>query len=272
MDESQRATWDLEFSQEMERPAKKARRGSKNVVRRTNYKSSVPMAIRNRGTPDGYYELPVRVLFKLYANTSTGLWNTDQSTGQAIGLTGYRGFGISSQLDTIRFSLGEGAYSANIDVAVPGYTELQSVFDLCKISDMEVSYWWTTDPRELTTSAHGYFDMYTVTDPNNVDPPANLGTVMQYSKVHRIPSNAQNIIKQKFKPYIRAVAGTENFETGTSTTVALAQPATYIQSSKPSVAHLGVRGWVDIPTGAVTTCVSYLNVLVTQKRRYKIGK
>lgn len=272
MQESQRATWDLEFSQEMERPTKKARRGSKNVARRANYKSSVPMAIRNRGTPDGYYELPVRVLFKVYANTSTGLWNTDQSTGASIGLTGYRGFGISSQLDSVRMSLGEGAFSANIDVSVPGYSELQNVFDLVKISDMEVHYWWTTDPRELTTSGHGYFDMYTVTDPNNVDPPANLGTVMQYSKVHRVPSNAQNIVKQKFKPYIRAVAGTENFDTGTSTTVAVAQPSTYIQTSKPSVAHLGVRGWVDIPPSATTTCVTYLNVLVVQKRRYKIGK
>lgn len=254
-------------------PSKKQRKGSfKYASGRKNYKSSVPMAIRTRGTPSGYYELPVRVLFKLYANTSTGLWNTDQTTGQALGLTGYRGFGISSSLDAVRFSLGEGGYSANIDVTVPGFSELQSVFDLCKINDMEVHYWWTTDPRELTTSAHGYFDMYTVTDPNNVDPPANLGTVLQYSKVNRIPSNAQKIVIQKYNPYIRAVAGAENFETGTATTVALSQPSTYVQTSKPAVAHMGVRGWVDIPPNAVTTCVSYLNVLVIQKRRYKIGK
>lgn len=274
MEESQTATWDLELSQEMERPSKKQRRGSykKYGAARKNYKSSVPMAIRTRGTPSGYYELPVRVLFKIYANTSTGLWNTDQSSGAALGLTGYRGFGISSHLDSVRLSLGEGAFAANIDVTVPGFAEIQNVFDLCKISDMEVSYWWTTDPRELTTQSHGYFDMYTVTDPNNADPPANLGTILQYSKVNRIPSNAQRIVKQKFSPYIRAVAGTENFDTGTATTVAVAQPSTYIQTNKPAVAHLGVRGWVDIPPNAQTACVTYLNILVTQNRRYKIGK
>lgn len=271
---SQPSVWDLNLSQEMP-AAKKQRKGSfskqKYGTGRKNYKSSVPMAIRNRGTPDGYYELPVRQLFKLYCNTSTGIWNTDQSTGASVGLTGYRGFGISSTLDSVRVSLGEGAFLANIDLTVPGFSQLQGVFDLCKISDMEVHYWWTTDPRELTTSGHGYFDMYTVTDPNNVDPPAALSDIMQYSKVNRIPSNAQNIVKQKFKPHIRAVAGSENFETGTSTTVALAQPSTYIQTAKPGVAHFGVRGWVDIPSAAIT-CVTYLNILVIQNRRYKIGK
>lgn len=258
-------------TQPLEMPvAKRQRRGSKNAPRR-NIRSAIPMAIRTRGTPAGYYELPVRVLFKIYANTSTGLWNTDQSTGASVGLTGYRGFGISSSLDAVRVSLGEGAYSANIDLSVPGFSELQNVFDLCKITDQEVHYWWTTDPRELTTSAHGYFDMYTVTDPNNVDPPANLGTVMQYSKVHRIPSNAQKIVVQSYKPHIRSVAGSENFETGTSTTVAVSSPSTYIQTAKPAVAHFGVRGWCDIPSQP-TTCYSYLNILIVQKRRYKIGK
>lgn len=273
MEESQTATWDLELSQEMERPSKKQRRGSykKYGAARKNYKSSVPMAIRTRGTPSGYYELPVRVLFKLYCNTSSGLWNTNQSDASPIGLTGYNGFGISSTLDSVRISLGNGTISANVDQAVPGFAELQNVFDLCKITEQEIQYWWTVDPREMPTGSHGYFDMYAVEDPNNVDPPANVNTVLQYSKVTRIPSSGQGIVKQRYKPHIRAVAGSENYETGTSTTVGISQPSTYLQTSKPGVAHFGVRGYCDIPTNA-TTCVAYLNILVVQKRRYKIGK
>lgn len=253
--------------------SKKQRRGSKKYAQRRAYsKSSMPMAIRNRGTPDGYYELPVRTLFKLYCNSTTGLWNTDQGTGAQIGLTGYRGFGIGTSLDAVRIDLGEGGSATSVTLTVPGFSELQAVFDLCKIADMQVDYWWTTDPRELTTAAHGYMDMYTVVDPNDTNPPANLGNIMQYSKVTRIPSNAQNIVKQKFKPYIRTVAGTSAEESGTASTVALAQPSTYIQCAKPGIFHFGVRGWVDIPPNAPTAVQTYLNILVTQVRRYKIGK
>ena len=268
-----RSTLEEEEMPSVYQPKKKQRKGSfkKYGAARKNNRVSLPMAIRNRGTPAGYYEIPVRQLIKVYCNTSTGLWDTNQSTGVPIGLTGYRGLGLSCTLDATRLSLGEGSYSVNMDVSVPGFTELQSVFDLCKISDIAVEMWWTHDMREMSPSNYGNFDMFYAEDPNNVDPPANVGTVLQYSKVIRYEGNGQKKSYYKMKPHIRAVAGSENFETGTSTTVGISQPSTYIQTSKPSVAHFGLRGFLDIPTGATST-TSQLNILVIQTRRYKISK
>lgn len=269
MFESQAGVADYTFSQEM--PAsKRQRRGSKKDAKYR--KSSLPVAIRTRGTPDGYYEIPVRSLVKLYCNTSTGLWDTTQGTGAPIGTRGWRGFGISSTLDNTTFYLGENAVSAAIVSSVPGFTELQSVFDLCKIVDMKVQMWWTNQSSDLSTAtSYGGFDLYIAEDPNNVDPPANLGTIMQYQKVKRYPGDNGTMMNYTIKPHVRVSAGADDGEAGTATTLGAVMPSTYIQTAKPGVSHLGFRGWVDVPQSA-TARTSTLNVLITQTRRYKMSR
>lgn len=272
MELSQRSI-DFDFSQEDMPPSKKQRKYSKDYGKRKAYKQSLPMAIRTRGTPDGYYEIPVKTLIKLYANTSTGLWNTNQSTGAPSGGTGYRGFGISLNLDQVNFHLGEGSISSTIAVSVPGFTELQQVFDLCKISDVKVEYWWVNQSPDLSTTAGNYggYDMYVTEDVNNVDPPNLLEKIMQYSKVKRIRGTENRTFTQSFKPHMRVVAGSSDDETGFTGTLALSQPASYIQTNKPGVAHFGVRGFVDLPTAA-NARIGYLNVCITQVRRYKMSR
>lgn len=254
-------------------PLKKYKRSRKNYGQRKVSKPSLPMAIRTRGTPDGYYEIPVRTLIKLYANTSTGLWPTTQSTGAPSGTTGYRGFGMSFNLDYVNFILGEGSAASTISVPVPGFTELQQVFDLCKIADVKVDYWWVNQSPDMsaTSGNYGGFDMYVTEDCNNVDPPNALEKIMQYSKVKRIRGTENRTFTQSFKPHMRLVAGASDDETGFTGTLAMAQPSAYVQTNKPGVAHFGVRGFVDIPTGA-NSRIGYLNVCVTQLRRYKISR
>lgn len=269
--ESQSGVADYEFSQEMP-VAKRQRRGSKNE-RRKYGKPAMPMAIRNRGTPSGYYEIPVRQLIKMYANTSTGLWNTAQNTGAQIGTTGYRGFGMCFELDQTYLNLGEGSVGATIYSLVPGFAELQSVFDLCKISDIAIECWWTNQESDLSAgTAYGGFDMYVTEDPNDAGPPANLGTVMQYTNVTRMQGDTSKVYRKKIKPHVRvSMGGFADLDSSTSTTLGGVVPSTYVQTVKPAVTHMGFKGWVDIPTSASGRAQT-LNILVTQTRRYKMSR
>lgn len=250
---------------------KRQRRGSKNVKRRAINRTAMPMAIRNRGTPSGYYEIPVRQLIKMYANTSTGLWNTAQNTGAQIGTIGYRGFGMSFELDQTYINLGEGSVSATIASAIPGFAELQSVFDMCKISDIEIECWWTNQESDLSAgTAYGGFDMFVVEDPNDAGPPTNMGTIMQYNKVVRMQGDTNRVFRFKIKPHCRvSMGGFADQDSSTSTTLGGVVPSTYVQTVKPAVTHMGFKGWLDIPTSA-SGRAQILNILIKQTRRYKI--
>lgn len=260
---------DYEYSRDM--PPMKKRRFSKNYGKR-NRKQSVPTAIRTRGTPAGYYEIPVRQLIKIFTNTSSGFWSTNQTTGASIGLTGYRGIGMNFALDNSTIQLGEGAFSANISSAVPGFAELQAVFDMCKIVDIEIECWWTNQHSELTTgTTYGGMDLFLAEDPNNDDPPGSIATVMQYQNVKRYVCDSNKKLNYKIKPHMRISAGTTDDEAGTASSIAVTAPSSYVQTAKPAVCHFGFRGWLDIPTAAAAR-TGTLNILVKQTRRYKMSR
>lgn len=272
MEESQ-VNIDYDFSQEdmYRRPTKKARRGS-FPKKNSKVITKVPAAIRTRGTPAGYYEIPVRQLIKLYTNTSTGFWETTQGSGTAVGTRGWRGMGLSFQLDNTNVYLGEGSTSSFAANSVPGFTELQAVFDLCKIVDIEVEFWWTNQTNEISSAtSYGAFDLYVAEDPNNIDCPTNIGTIMQYQTVKRYTCTPDSRMRYKIKPHIRMSGGSDDLDAGTSTTLGVTYPSTYIQTNKPAVSHLGFRAWVDIPTSA-TARVGTLNMMITQTRRYKMSR
>ena len=258
---------------DFEMPAKRQRRGSKNARIGKSYKPAMPMALRTRGTPAGYYEIPVRQLIKIYSNTSTGFWDTTQGTGAPIGARGWRGMGISFELDNTYVNLGEGSVSATVAVAVPGFAELQSAFDMCKIADIEVEMWWTNQQdSNSTATSYGGFDLFVAEDPNNVDCAANIGTIMQYMNVKRMQGDSNRTFKFKIKPHVRSsLGGFADQDSSTSTTLGGCIPSTYVQTTKPAVTHMGYRGWVDIPQSA-TARTQTLNILVTQTRRYKMSR
>ena len=110
MKRTQSGIWNLELSQEIMPKSKRAR-----TNRRTSYPvTKIPRAIRTRGTPEGYYEIPVTIYRKVYFNMSTGVWPTNQSTGAQIGVTGYSGFGIANQLDNSHMFFGNGVMFCSI--------------------------------------------------------------------------------------------------------------------------------------------------------------
>lgn len=231
----------------------------------------MPKAIQTRGTPGGYYEIPVRQLFRLYGNTSSGVWNTNQTTNAPIGVTGYGGFAYYTQFDNAYMNLGNGGISATVSQTIADNSAMTALFDLCKISEIEVEVWITNPAREQATAVgnYGTVELYMVQDTNDSIPPNNLQSVIDRAKVMRIVPDGRKY-KMKFAPYISQDVSS-NDGAASSTTLSLATPATYFRTDRPAVSHFGFKGWVVTPSDATAHLYS-VNFLVTQKRRLKMNQ
>lgn len=241
--------------------------------KRRFYKSKVPRAIKTRGTPDGYYEIPVRTLTRIYINTSTGFWDTNQTTGNSIGVTGYQGISFCSTLDNFVCFLGSGSVSASIYNSVPGFSGMQGVFDECKIVNEMYEIWVANQTPTSTSTAAiiGAPDLFLIEDYNDATPPSTIDQVMQYSKMHRIVFD-NGVYRIKYNPRIRVDLGSSADESGTATTLAGVSQAGYQQLAKPGTTHFGLKGWLAIPSGSSSSYIYQLNIMRTQIRRYKINK
>lgn len=232
---------------------------------------SVPRTIALRGTPGGYYEIPTTSVFKVFWDTNTGFWRTNQTTGAKLGVNGYKGFQLSTSLDNVQLSLGEGTTTDTIVQGVHGFAQLQAVFDMCKIARIDVEIQSMSDggtPGTANDTPGAMF--YHVVDYNDVVPPANVGAILQYSGVRYASLCQQSMItKRSYTPYI--VLDANNIG-DTSNVTSVNQPATYIRCDNPGVAHRGLLGWVDAAQASGTTRGGYIYIRVTQIRRYKVNK
>lgn len=242
-----------------------------NSLRQYRRPVSVPKAIALRGTPGGYYEIPVTNVFKVFWDTSTGFWRTNQTTGAKIGVNGYRGFQLSTSLSDVQMTLGEGASTDSIVQSVPGFTNLQATFDMCKIAKIHVEVYSMSDggsPGSSNDTPGAMF--YMACDYNDVIPPANVAAILQYSDVEcNSICNQRMVSKKSFTPYI--VLDANNIG-DTSNVTSVNQPATYIRCDNPGVAHRGIIGWVDAAQASGTTRGAYVYIKITQIRRYKVNK
>lgn len=262
----------LDFGEDFSmRTYKRPRKGSYSKKRNDSSIMRVPRAISTRGTPDGYYEIPMRQLFRVYVNTSSGFWDTNQSTSAPLGVTGYLGMSIWAALDNTYISLGNGTASAVITTSVPDYSSAQNLFDCCKIADMSVDMWYTNHSRELasTASAYGAMEAYFAEDVNDSIPPSAINQVLDKKRVVRAYAAQDKTFKFKIKPHITGDAS-GNDGAGSSTTLGITTPATYIRTDRPAVSHFGIKGFCVTPTSG-TSYSAILNILVTQKRRYKVN-
>lgn len=251
-------------------PAKKQRRsysGKKNAII-----PRVPKAIKTRGTPAGYYELPARQLFRLYGNSSTGVWNTNQTTNAPIGATGYQGFAYYTQFDNAYMNLGNGGAAATVVQSIADSSSCTNLFDLCKISSIEVEIWITNPSREQQSTAgnYGAVELYMCQDTNDATPPNSLSNVLDRTKILRIVPDGRKY-KMKFQPYISGDVSS-NDGAASTTTIALASPATYFRTDRPAVSHFGFKGWVVVPSDATSNYLYSVNFLITQTRRFKMNQ
>jgi len=232
---------------------------------------SIPKSIQFRGTPKGYYEIPVTNLFKVYYNTSTGLWQTNQDTGASQGLIGYRGFSLSTSLSDVNLALGEGSVSTNITQSVPGFASLQDVFDVCKIARLEVEIYFMQDANGNSGSGDSPASMlHVVKDYNSVNPPSNQSAILQYGEIKNCQSTSMHTRqKWSFQPHTEQSGETID---GASSTFSINRPSTYMATATPGVAHRGLLGWIDSAQSTGSARTGYVYILVKQIRRFKMTR
>lgn len=272
------ATTQEDFTQE-DMPSRSQRRRSAsyayNPVRSRQMvvrQSRVPKAIRTRGTPRGYYEIPVTVYRRLYFNMSTGLWQTDPYTGVQSGAIGYNGFALNTAMDTSNMPLGNGSITTNVAVAVPGFSSLQGVFEEGKIARIDYEFWIAGQAADQGTVLAQAPNIWVVQDFNNSDPPASLAEVLQYSTVKCVKGDINHPLKITVYPKVRDSVGSAQDELGTTTTIAQVEAGGYYQLSKPGAIHFGLRGWFETNAALATAQLGYLCIKETQIRRYKVTK
>ena len=255
-------------------PMRYSRRMVGPSYRRKRYKRRVPRAIATRGTPDGYYEIPVRVFWKLYVNTSTGAYVTDPVTGVQSGATGYQGIVVSYDYSTVTVDLGNGAFSAVNIVNIPGVSELQSVFDLCKMYRVDYEFWWANGLNQSPTAANaaGAPELWVANDLSGAVPPGSQSVILQYSDLMRCPSDPNRRYTKVMYPKQRVVLGTSADPMGGTSTVSGSQASTYFETDKGSVRHTGLIGYINLPQNQTTVQLYYLNCMMTIYRRFKITR
>lgn len=248
--------------------AKQLRNNRSMVVAR----SRVPRAIRSRGTPDGYYEIPVTIYHRCYFNSSTGIWPTDPITGAQSGATGYNGFGMCSDLDSTFINFGNGGIAAQQIDSVPGFAQMQAVFDEVKIARIHYEMWVTGTAGELGTTLKSAPNLFVVVDQNNADSPSSLAEILQYNPVHTVKGDISQSLKLTVYPKVRMSVGAGEQEASTSTTLAAVESAGYMELAKPGVTHFGLRGYFETTAALASAQLGYLCIKETQIRRYKVNK
>lgn len=235
-------------------------------------KSRVPRPILSRGTPRGYYELPVTIYHRCYFNSSTGIWPTDPITGVQSGATGYNGFGMCTDLDTSFINFGNGGVSAQSAQTIPGFAQMQAVFDECKIARIHYEFWVDGTAGSLGSTLFAAPNTFVVVDQNNADGPATLAEVLQYHPVNTVKGDISQSLKLTVYPKVRMSVGSGEQESSTATTIAQVSQAGYMEVAKPSVTHFGLRGYFETTSALATPQIGYICIKETQIRRYKVQK
>lgn len=241
--------------------------------RRTR-RMKIPKAIATRGTPRGYYEIPVtnRCTF---AFDKAGIKITDQTTYATTG-TGFRGGGLWFTLADINMNMGEGTIANFQGISVPGFASLQEVFDMCKVAYVDVEVRFNLAPREISNTTAFYSPAcYLAVDPDDAQPPTNLNAILQYNKVYKVVPNSfyDKPVRIRIYPKSRLDVGSTSEESGSTTTLAVSQPSTYMDIDRPLGAMFGLKFWVDLPGSTATTDMfGQITFDIKQCRRYKVTK
>lgn len=254
-------------SQEMPRQwTKKQRRGSGRFsYAASRAVSRVPRAIQTRGTPNGYYEIPVNVLIRLYFNSTTGVWPTNQTNNQPTGLTGYEGFAIRYDHNNIALHFGNGgAINTSSTIAIPNSTELAAIFDEYKQVRVDQEYWMANQTSTVAATLAHNPEYWVVEDQNDAFPPTS-NQIQAYAKSTRVLTDRP----VKCTHYQKVLLDASSDAGGGASTAAGPMTNTYMKTVT-GASLLGTKVYFWIPTNSSGTAyVGYLNIKLTIVRRYK---
>lgn len=232
----------------------------RNIVRR------VPRAIQTRGTPDGYYEIPSNMLIRLYFNSTTGVWPTNQANNSPTGATGYEGFGIRYDFDEVYIHFGNnGAINTSQAITIPGAANLGTVFDQFKQVRVKQEYWVANQTAGVHTTTAGNPEFWVVQDPNDAFPPSS-DAIQQYSRSTRVLTDRPVKVTHYQKVVLDGA-----IDAGTGATTGTGPSMNTYMRAGSGVSLVGTKVYFWIPTnpGGGTAFIGYLNIKLRIVRRYK---
>lgn len=242
--------------------------------RRVRKRMTIPKAIRTRGAPGGYYEIPVQNRF-VTGTSKSGMLVTNQSDFTTSGVA-YPGGAMWWTLSDVYQNFGVGAITLQQGISVPGLAEMQSVFDQCKVAYIDVEVRFNLAPREVSNTVAYYNPtLYVVIDPDDAVPPLSLNSVLQYQKVFRLDNSDfyNKPLKIRIYPKVRGDVGTTSDEAGSGTTLTASQNTMYMDIDRPLGAMFGLKYWLDVPgAGVATDLFGQIVWDIKQCRRYKVSK
>lgn len=235
-----------------------------NAFSYSKYKQSrVPRAIKTRGTPEGYYDIPYHQMVRLYCNTSSGFWPTTQSTMAPYGGSGYQGIGIAFQPNNTRITFGNsGASTAYEDFAISDFTNLQAVFDDVKLAKITIESWINMQPSSSSDALSNAPEIWACNDTNDSYP--GTSAIQEYAKVTRILPNRST--KMTFTPML---VSDNVADDGIGVTTSAGQTTTGYVKTASGAYHYGVKMWNWLPYEPDTAQVYYLQMRITIVRRFK---
>lgn len=269
MDYSQTATWEFPLSRmpSLNTYKRQRRTGSYSSSAQSAKKKqmivSVPRAIRTRGTPDGYYEIPCTQLIRVRCTTSTGFWNTNQSTLAGVGGTGYKGMALLFKYDGITVNLGvDNTVIDSFGSSTPDIASLQAVFDEVKIAKIRVECWTNVATGTLANSSAFSAEIWSSVDQNDAFPPGL--NIQEYSKSKRFLPDRVNSVT--FTPNMVLNTTSDN-GSGASDTAGVVTNGYFKLGQSNSLYGIKFFNWLPYePDGAD---VYYFHMKITQTRRYR---
>lgn len=249
------------YSQGIVQKNKKSRR---NGYSYSKYKQSrVPRAIQTRGTPEGYYDIPYHQMVRLYCNTSSGFWPTDQGSMAPYGGAGYKGIGIAFQPNNTRVTFGNsGSTTSYEDFTISDFTNLQTIFDDVNLAKITVEAWINAQPSDTSAALSNAPEIWAANDANDCYP--GTSALQEYAKVSRILPN--RVTKLTFTP---TIVSDNVADDGVGITTSAGQTTTGYVKTGSGCYHYGVKMWNWLPYEPDTAQVYYLQMRITIVRRFK---
>ena len=245
------------------RPSKKVRRNPVNVQKYKFKSARVPRAIQTRGTPEGYYDIPYHQMVRLYCNTSSGFWPTNQTSMAPYGGAGYQGIGIAFQPNNTRITFGNsGTTTSYEDFSISDFTSLQAIFDDVKLAKITVEAWVNAQPSDTSAALSNAPEIWACNDTNDCYP--GTSSIQEYAKVARILPN--RVTKLTFTPMI---VSDNVADDGVGVTTSAGQTTTGYVKTASGAYHYGVKMWNWLPYEPDTAQVYYLQLRLTIVRRFK---
>lgn len=266
---SQVAIWDFPNSQmsSLSTYKRQRRTGSYNSSAAAGRKkmkvSRIPRAISTRGTPDGYYEIPCTQLIRIRCTTSTGFWNTNQSTLAAIGGTGYKGMALVFKWDGITVNFGvDNSVIDTLGSSTPDISNLQAIFDEMKIAKIKVECWTNVATGTLANSSAFSGEIWSAVDQNDAFPPGL--SIQEYSKTKRFLPDRVNTVTFTPNMVVNTVA-----DNGSGAAEAAGVVANSYFKLGSSCSLYGIKFYNWLPYEPDGADVYYFHMKITQIRRYR---